>query len=169
MQKLVRAAYNEDMSVKPRTIDNLGPETSVRYAKDRQLLDPRLVEESKWIPQKTEIVAATPYVPSEFDALFSPTPQSRWALFAPPPFGQLSALFSFQLAPSLGDPETQDELLDKLSALQHKWEQEKDQDESEQQKREKKRKAIEMLLICIGKLDQTLSMINGRRNQYQRG
>ncbi len=159
------------MSVKPRTIDNLGVDSSIRYAKDKELLDTRFIEESKWIPKKTEVSVTKPYIPTEFEQLFSPARTVQWALFdAPPDYGaNARALFSYQLIPSLGTYEKQEADEEKLAALEdaiHK--REKNQDQGSQEE-EKERQAILALFQCIKKLDKTLSMINSRRNQYQRG
>lgn len=96
------------MSVKPRTIDNLGLESSVRYAKDIEQLDRRFIEESKWIPQKTTVSVAKPYVPSEFDHLFTSIGTTLWAAFLPPPeyYDRVGRFFSYQLIPSLGSYES---------------------------------------------------------------
>jgi hypothetical protein len=160
------------MSVKPKTIDNLGVEASVRYAKDKELFESHLIEESKLIPQKTTVQTLTPYVSSDFDELFAVERSSIWAAFSPPPEYQYSAkpLFSYQLIPSLGSPEKLEAESDKLQSLEdalhkeHKEGQEQ-QDDSE----EKERQALLALLKCIKQLDKTLSLINARRNQYQKG
>lgn len=161
------------MSIKPRTIDNLGIESSIRYARDKSTVDAQLIEDSKWIPTKTEISVTKPYVPSEFDQLFSPGPAIRWALFREPPRFEESmrSLFSHQLVPSLGSAEKQEADAEKLAALEdalNKREKKKG-DQDQQQKDEKERQALLALLKCIEALDRTLSMINSRRNQYQRG
>jgi hypothetical protein len=164
------------MSIKPRTIDNLGMETSVRYAKDKELLDLRMVEDSRWISPRIEVSVTKPYVPSEFDQLFSAKPTMQWALFsAPPAFEAYSrALFSYQLIPSLGSTEKQEADTEKLAALEdalHKENQQgKGRDRGGRDKHEEhERKRILALLKCIGQLDKTLVFINSRRNQYQRG
>ena len=109
------------MTVKSRTIDNLGPDASVRYAQDKELLDARFLEEAKWLGQKLEISVTAPYVPSEFDQLFSSERLNLWAVFgAPPNYGiQTRTLFSYQLIPSLGTYEKQEADLEKLHSLQN--------------------------------------------------
>ncbi len=161
------------MTVKPRTVDNLGTEASIRYAKDQAAIDRLLLEDARWVPNKTEVSVAKPYVLSEFDQLFSSAKTIQWASFQEPPNfeAHLSSLFSHQLIPSLGSSEKQEADTEKLEALEdalHKRE-EKKQNKDEQQKEEKERKALLALLKSLHKLDRTLSMINSRRNQYQRG
>jgi len=163
------------MSVKPRTIDNLGIEASIRYAQDQKLSESRFFEDSRLISQKTEISVSKPYVPSEFDQLFSVGRTVAWASFLPPPeyFSFAKPLFSYQLIPSLGGYEKQEADAEKLAAIEDAIEKhrgsrqggsEKEKDEEEQE-----RKVIAALLQCIHKLDRTLILINSRRNQYQRG
>lgn len=161
-------------SVKPRTIDNLGIETSSRYAKDQAKLDTKLIEDSRFIPLKTEVSVMKPYLPSEFEEYFRPETLNLWASFEPPPqyFAYGKPLFSYQLIPSLGGYEKQEADSDKLEALEdalNKSAKDGKRDGQEQQEEERERKILLYLLKTIGKLDRTLSMINARRNQYQRG
>ena len=166
------------MSVKPRTIDNLGMDTSVRYAKDKESIDIRMVEDSKIIPQRLEISVTKPYVQSEFDKLFSLDRTVHWALFSAPPEYEAHTrlLFSYQLIPSLGTYEKQEADSDKLSELEDalnksrkKKGRQNDKNDKEEQEEEQERKTLMALLKCIEKLDRTLVFINSRRNQYQRG
>lgn len=168
------------MTVKPRTIDNLGIETSRRYARDKeQLEESKLIEDSKFIPQKTEVSVLKPYFPPELQEYLLPTPQTIWAAFeAPPEYMMLSSpLFTYQLVPSLGDSGKQEANTDKLEALEDTLsksfkegkKQGRNQDQQDEQEEEKERKTLLHLLKTIGKFDRTLQMINSRRNQYQRG
>lgn len=166
------------MSVKPRTIDNLGIETSRRYAKDReQLQEAKFIEDSKLIPQKAEISVLKPFYPTELQEYLAPISQTLWAAFEPPPqyLTLSSPLFTYQLIPSLGSSEKQEADTDKLEALEDtlsksfKEGKRQGQDQQEQQEEEKERKILLHLLKTIGKFDRTLEMINSRRNQYQRG
>jgi len=157
------------MSVKSRTIDNLGLESSVRYARDKEQLDLRLIDDSKWVSRHIEIPATKPYVPSEFDQLFSAKPTIQWAFFAPPPAtdAEMRALFSYQLIPSLGSTEKQEAETEKLAALKDSLDKGKPQDKDSQE--EGQRKRLLAFFKCLEKLDKTLLLINSRRNQYQRG
>jgi hypothetical protein len=152
------------MTTKPRTIDNLGVETSSRYARDKAALDTKLIEESRFIPLKTEVSVVKPYLPTEFEEYLMPDKRTMWALFAPPPDSLVpsKALFSYQLIPSLGGYEKQETDTDKLEALDQS-------DRDGQQEEEKERKTVLALLLLVGKLDRALTLINSRRNQYQRG
>lgn len=162
-----------NMSVKqPLTIDNLGKDASIRYAKDKQLFEPRLIEEAKLVPQKAEIPVAKPYVPSEFDQLFTIERTALWASFSPPPesLSSMKPLFSYQLIPSLGGYEKQEADAEKLSGLGDALSKEEggsQQEDADQE--EKERQTLITLLQCIEKLEKSLNLINARRNQYQRG
>ena len=170
------------MSIKPRTIDNLGTETSVRYANDKDKLDVRLIDDSKWLPKQLEVSVTTPYVPSEFDKLYSSDRLNQWAFFtAPPNYGsQARTLFSYQLVPSLGTYEKQEADVEKLAALKdviskrrNRNRSKKDHNEQqgyeEEEKEEDERQTLLALFKCIENLDKALTFINSRRNQYQRG
>ena len=164
------------MTLKPRTIDQLGIDTSIRYAKDQQLLDPKLIEESRWIPQKAETSVMKPYVPTDFDPHYMGEKGGTiWALFSPPPgyFTGGRLLFTYQLIPSLRNFETQEGANDHLTELEEALQKprkrkKKNQDDDSPREEEEKESLLE-LLRCIKKLDGTLALINGRRNQYQRG
>lgn len=162
------------MTVKPRTIDNLGIETSSRYARDKAQLDTKIIEESRFIPLKTEVSVVKPYLPTEFEEYLLPGKLTLWASFEPPPeyFAYAKPLFSYQLIPSLGGYEKQEADTDKLEALEdtlNKQFEEGKKDQQENQEEEKERKTLLGLLQTIGILDRSLSLINSRRNQYQRG
>src|SRR5438477_287111 len=104
------------MAEKSLTIDNLGIGASIRFAEDQQLYERRLIEESRLIPQKTETLALSPYVPTELDELFSMNRKVSWAMFSPPPnfFSYEGLLFSYQIIPSLGTQEKQEADADRL-------------------------------------------------------
>jgi hypothetical protein len=151
---------------KPRTIDNLGIDTSSRYARDRANLDPKLIQDSLLI--RTEVSVTKPYLPTEFEEYLLADKLTIWASFEPPPeyFSYGKPLFSYQLIPSLGGYEQQEAVTDKLEdALQKPFKEGKEGDQQE----ERERKVILKLLKTINHLDRTLGMINARRNQYQRG
>jgi len=152
----------------------MGIETSSRYARDKAQLDTKFIEDSRYIPLKTEVSVVKPYLPTDFEEYLLPGTLTLWASFEPPPeyLAYAKPLFSYQLIPSLGGYEKQEADSDKLEALEdtlNKSFKEGKRDNQEQQEDEKERKTILNLLQVIGKLDRTLGIINARRNQYQRG
>jgi len=153
------------MTTKPRTVDNLGIDASIRYAKDKELFEAGFIEESHLVSQKTAIPVAKPYIPSEYDPLFSVGKSLRWASFSPPPehlAAYARSLFSYQLIPSLGPYEKQDEDEDKLARL------EEELDDGDDGKKEDLQ-AIVSLFKCIRGLNKILATIQMKRAQYQRG
>jgi hypothetical protein len=167
-----------------RTIDNLGVDVSIRYAKDQQLLDAHLFQEDALVSRKTETIAYKPYLASDFDQrfFFASRTTSRLAFFQPPPnyFQGSSDLFSYQLIPSLGDDEQQEADLEKLTL----WKEKRDkkdkrnrhpaaphiiEEEIEDPNDERQRETLVALLECISRLNRDLELAISCRNQYQRG
>ena len=162
------------MTSKSRTIDNLGFDASIRYAKDKELFEARFIDDSQVVSRKSEISVSRPYVPSEFDQMFSSAKTISWALFSPPPeyLSFAKPLFSYQLIPSLGTYEKHedtDQLLALEDALRKQKDSNKDQSDKEKQDEEREKRLIADLLQCIARIDKSLELINSRRNQYQRG
>lgn len=164
------------MSIKPKTIDNLGIESSIQYAKNQKGLDSRLVQDSFWVPQKTEVSVTRPYIPSEYDQMFNPVRTVQWALFSAPPEYEVHVrnLFSFQLIPSLGDDEKNEARIEALEAAENGLREKKKKRSSPEQwhedsQEEKERQTLLALFQCIQRLDRALALMNSRRNQYQRG
>lgn len=160
------------MTSKPRTIDNLGIDASIRYAKDKELYAPTFIEDSKVVSRKTEISVARPYVPSDFDQKFSSAKTVIWAAFSPPPesLSNANTLFSYQLIPSLGTYEQHEDTEELLEdALQKRKDSNQQQSDKEKQQDQKEKQLIADLLSCVGRIDKSLNLINSRRNQYQRG
>jgi hypothetical protein len=164
------------MSIRSKTIDNLGIRANERYAKDQNLFEAQFIKESRLIPQKTEISVLKPYVPIEFEEFFSLGKQVPWAVFSPPPnyYPETKPLFSYQVIPSLGTYEKQEDDEDKLEGLKdvlekHHKKRKVAQSLEETKDEERERKILVSLFQCINHLDKALSFINARRNQYQRG
>lgn len=155
------------MSTKPRTIDNLGIDASSRYAYDQEIYDAKFIQESSVVSSKSEISVLKPYLPSDFEQIFGAKRTISWALFSSPPhlFSYGRSLFSYQLIPSLKKMEEED-LEEMVEDALQKRKRPSDQ-ENEEEKKEKQ--LIVNLLQCIKVMDETLSIINSRRNQYQKG
>lgn len=138
------------MSVKPKTIDNLGVEASIRYAQNQRDLDFSLLQDTL-LTKGMEVSRLVPALSPEIDRLLSPSQPLPWALFSPPPNGLTlpSPLFSYKLVPGLwGDEE---------------------EDEDEEEEGDEEEDTLQEMLACLEKLDTLLEMVNGRRNQFQRG
>lgn len=169
----------------PRTIDNLGVETSVRWARDQVYLDKTLTKESPFISLSTSVDVAAPFFESEFDALFQTNQRlAPWAfLLAPKGYNiQKMRLFTFQTIPSLGSEEF---LTAQMQKIQEKVEAAKKQriekrktgkgaeyaweDEREEEEEMRESKLLIALLDYLQVADTLLGEINGRRNQYSKG
>ncbi|WP_420421263.1 DUF5399 family protein [Simkania sp.] len=169
----------------PRTIDNLGVETSVRWATDQELLDKSIIHEAPRISQQTVVDVHAPFYTSEFDLIFQTKQRhQQWAaFFAPPGYTtQKMRIFTYQIIPSLGTEEFQQAQMQKIKercdlnkmkrkenksadqAAGYAWEDERDEEEEQ-----KESKTLLDLLEYIHGLDSLLSAINARRSQYSKG
>lgn len=169
----------------PKTIDNLGLDTSVRWAKDQQFLDQSLIKESPFISRQTTIDVTSPSYSSKFDTLFQINQRFiPWALLNSPTGYNLQKmrLFTFQTIPSLGSDEflsaQMQKIKDRVEAQkearakrreagqgsEYPWEDEKEEEEELRQS-----KTLVALLEYLQLLDKLMIEINARRSQYQKG
>lgn len=171
--------------VEPKTIDNLGLDSSIRYAEDQAYLDKTLTKESPFISLSTQIDVQQPFYKGEFDTLFQITKRfAPWALLYPP-IGynlQKMRLFTFQAIPSLGTHEFLSAQMQKIrdkvdnnksarakrreegKGAEYAWEDEKEEEEELRQS-----KTLIALLEYLQEVDTLLTQINSRRNQYSKG
>lgn len=155
------------MTIKSRTIDNLGVDASIRYARDKELFEPKLIDDAKVVSQKTGVSAATPHLSLEMSPLFSLGRPLPWASFTAPPQILPDFVFSYQLIPSLGGYESTEEDVDPKDLIQAALAKKGKDPDEEKEKRESK--TLVLLLEYIAKIDRSIALINARRNQYQRG
>lgn len=160
------------MSTKPRTIDNLGVDISIQYAKNMEYLDTKIIEESKTIPFQTEVFV-TSYVPSEWEELFGVRKRHLpWGnFFSPPSFrSHRRNLFSFQLIPSIGTPERHIKEIEKLKdfAFEEKRKIKKVNDKEEQEEKDERDRILKLIEQILF-LDKQILFVNSRRTQYQKG
>jgi len=169
----------------PRTIDNLGVETSVRWATDQEFLDKALIQEAPRVSRQTEIDIYSPFYKSEFDLVFETKKRhQQWAaFFAPPGYStQRMRIFLHQVIPSLGTEEFQQTQMQKIKdrcennkemrkkkkatgqTAGYDWE-----DEREEEEEQKESKTLLDLMEYINSLDKLLGAINARRSQYSKG
>lgn len=171
--------------VEPKTIDNLGLDTSVRWAKDQQYLDQSLIKESSMISRQTTVDVTSPAYSSQFDSLFQLNQRFiPWALLGAPEGYNLQKmrLFTFQTIPSLGSEEflsaQMQKIRDRVDAQkearakrreagegsEYEWE-----DEREEEQEMRQSKSLIALLEYLQLLDKLMIEINARRSQYQKG
>lgn len=153
------------MSSKYLEVSNYGRGPSNQYAHNTQEFDQRLIEDARFIPEKATITSAKPYIPLEFDHLFSSFSRpSISAVFVPPNDYDTALLFSRQLIPSLGSSETQEEILDKMDNLSADFQKSPPQPEEE-----KSLNTLRSLMTLLVKGNRNVELVNDRRIQFQRG
>src|ERR1700761_7845842 len=107
------------MTTPPRTIDNLGVETSIRWAQDQSLREVTTSKESSAITQLAQIDVSQPSFSSEFELLFgSISKKLPWATFLAPEgfLNQKKKLFTFQIIPILGSEERLEAQINRVKA-----------------------------------------------------
>ena len=142
-----------------RTIDNLGPDASLRYIEDTKQADLGLVRDSR-IAKRAETVVTKSFFSEELDTLLHFMRKNvPLALFCPPPFLRkfLSVLFSYNLT-RIGRIDI-DKITEKFKLVV---------------KPDKKRKAKEQekLLTFLKKheeLQRILEYIIAKRGEYHKG
>ena len=143
--------------VEPRTIDNLGVEASVRFARDSSTLDPSLLKESSFVSAQSGADIQTPFFQSELDTVFQVgernAPDGVWEA---PPQGASppSRLFSYTLIPSLGSQDRIETMREHVEMFSGK---------------EEEAHALRDLLTEIDRLTRDSVTIANKRNQYSKG
>lgn len=171
--------------VEAKTIDNLGLDSSVRWAQDQKFLDDSLIKESPFISRQTTVDVTSPSFSSEFDTLFQINKRfAPWALLLSPQGYNLQKmrLFTYQTIPSLGSDEflssQMQKIKDKVDASkkaranrrkegkgsEYPWE-----DEREEEDELRQSKTLIALLEYLQLIDTLMIEINSRRSQYQKG
>ncbi len=150
-----------------RTIDNLGIETSSRYAEDQTLLDQKLLKEIR-VPVQAQIDVTQPSYSDELDRLFEMSKShALWASFSAPLhfYAQKRRLFSELTIPQLGTIDKREVLLQKLLTMGTGG----NGDTAQIEKTTEEKKALITLLNRIESIDKDLIDINSKRTQYQKG
>lgn len=138
-----------------RTIDDLGIDSSIRWAKEQQLTDLPSIRQSSQISSQVQIDVLTPRQENTFLALFETLKREQsWANFdAPPEYGKgRNNLFTNELVPSLGTNEQGQTLIEKLRQMD-----------------EREFKDLIEGLEQFQNLNGELATINGRRSQFTKG
>jgi hypothetical protein len=166
-----------------KTIDNLGIDSSIKYAENQYELSSakELTLAPAKVTQSAELQQATP-ITSEYDTIFQTSLRNKgWAHFLIPPgyLQQGRTCFSFQMIPSLGSEE---QLLNLKQRITDKVEKEKQnmtqikgsrqellEKELLVQKTQSDGDKLSKLLETIRSLDKILTDLNSQKNRYQRG
>ena len=162
------------MTSKARTVDHLGLDVSVRYAKDKELEESHLLEGAKMISSRAEVSVTSPYFSSEFEELFGlkSTHRSFAQFFAPKDYASHARpLFTYQLSPSLGSLEKQQAEIEKIEAYHRDEEKKKKKKKTtdEEEKEEKEKSILLHLLKSLMNLEKDLIFIKSKRSQYHKG
>ena len=143
-----------------KTLDNLGPDAYNRYIHDTKLLSETDLQKLTLAPdiaKKTEILRTTPFF-AELEKLWGLF-QNNTTLFSPPKdyFLSTSDVFTTHLVPGINA----DGLLQQLKNFQ----------ETKKLSAEDKQSlnSLQKLLIMLNQLNQIISEIKNRSNEYHRG
>lgn len=154
---------------KSKTIDNLGPGVSKRYAEDVENTDRSLIRDSRKVPTQTYVTTTAPSYKSQVDDLLEIKQPTSWATFEEPKnfTSHNKNLFTFQLIPSMGTVEQQQTNKDQINIIKEQ----EDQQEQEQEEPEEEEDIdkVVKLLDWMGILDKYILFINGKRGQYHKG
>lgn len=161
-----------------KTIDNLGIETSVRYALDQETYDKSMLSDSRSVSTQVSVEVNSPTYSPYLESFLGSSRQASWAAFYPPKRynKQKKRLFSSSLIPSLGGEEFVDT---QIQRVKHKHEHEKEkrsdaaeldwEEDKEQQEQDHESESLIELFEEIQALDKQLNQINARRTQFQKG
>lgn len=149
------------MSVnKPRTIDDLGLDASIQYAlAQKESAATHIIADSS-LAQQPEVLVTSPTLPP-YELAFGIRVKIAWAILPKPPIRPVTILFTFQLIPSLGPPDKQQELLDAFTAKGANLPQDPLVQEAY--------KKILALLQTLESLQRTHQLIEDNRNRYKKG
>lgn len=154
-----------------RTIDNLGLDTSTRYAEDREFFDESYIRDARSVTSQISVTTTTPSHQPEFDLLFDlGKRKASWASFYPPPlyYASRRRIFSEQVIPQLGSPDKQETQLLRIEAVGDE-EKKKHPLPNQKEQLEQEKQILLKLFGNIHTFDQLLIDINSRRAQYQKG
>jgi hypothetical protein len=171
-----------DIQPRYKTIDDLGIDSSIRYAENQTELTQTksLTVAPSLVTKSTELQNATPLF-TEYDSIFQTNLRNKgWANFLTPPgfTQQGGTCFSFQMVPSVG---SQEQLLMLKQRIQDKTDKEQknsgvftsQQDLLEHQLKAKQIVSdagkISSLLDTLLSLDKILADLNSLKNRYQKG
>lgn len=163
-----------------RTIDNLGYEASEQYARNQKLLEGQegLTKEAREIFARTTVESSKPISSSANACITEVQGIETWADFPMPATGDVPRrFFTYELLPSLGDPEKLEILHKKLSEQEEHDRKEEREPSSEgkeeivlQQEQKKKEKQIIInLLSCLLQLGKCMIYVHAKRSQYHKG
>ncbi len=168
------------------TIDNLDIKDHLRWAKDQEILNASLIEDTSIIAMHSEVMGMSLIYPSKLDELFDlQNKNQHFANFAPPAQFHLFAkrFFSHRLFPGIhwedADEQQEEEYTDQKESLETALKANRDliqavtrlkkETNSTSSLFEKDKDAILHLLESIRWIEGLLKQIHGKKLQYQKG
>lgn len=107
----------EPVNTGPKTIDNLGPEVSIDYAKRQEDNSAGFLQDTAFVSTQSSMSVTDPSYVDQLATLFGTQAGSKWALVeAPQDRGSLS-LFTSGCIPSLGSYEQREVVMDNIKSL----------------------------------------------------
>ena len=161
------------MTVDPKTIHNLGKNASTAYAQLEKVRDEftsSVVQDPSVIKKIQEFPVLNPQALSDFEAKYFTKTPTLTAKFSEPESPAQSAVFTFELIPSLGSFENFEEPQGLIDQLIAKHLQENPNIEDKQlQAIQNQEPVIVEFLSTYHFLGKTLHDIQAQRNRFQRG
>ncbi|MEN9344265.1 MAG: hypothetical protein RLZZ453_1052 [Chlamydiota bacterium] len=143
-----------------KTIDNLGPDASRKYAEGDKQYDPSFKKEAGKIPGQTEVSVLTP-TPTQLELLFADhaTVQPQ-AQFSPPPsyYQQRRNVFTYQLTPHIGPTTNWESNSQKIVEIVNSL-----PDDSPE------KKSLTSFIEAVNRINRALISIKAEINRYHRG
>lgn len=161
------------MTVDPKTIHNLGKDASTAYAQLARVRDEfksSVVQDPSVIQKIQEFPVLSPQAQSDFNTKYLSKASALTAKFSEPLESAQSAVFTFELIPSLGSFEQFEEpqgLVDKL--IQEHLKENPNINDKQLQAIQKEEPIVVRFLSTYHFLSKTLADIQAQRNRFQRG
>lgn len=148
----------------PVTIDNLGPESSRKYAEGQAQLDQNLIKDSQAIPARTGVSVLKPSFPRELDLLLHAQPTTiTWAM-TPPPKNYYSRANTSYLLEGISM-----NLAERLDAQNQKISETPLRLGDNPEDHAKAQSTLKKCLMTLHEQQQMIIETNSKRGQYQKG
>ncbi len=160
------------MSIKPKTIDNLGIDSHNAYALKEDFFDPDIIQYSS-ISNNTDVIISSDQLNTELNKILGIDQKNQsFANFVEPQdltFAK-KELFSTYIIPSLG---TDERKLDRKNKIKKKKKFKKAKlklkEQIEEEKEEEEKESLISFFNCLDIMEKDLIEINAKRSQYHKG
>ena len=155
--------------VDAKTIDNLPPDVNRRFIEDTKLLseeDVKKVFQTPSIATRAEILKTAPEI-TKLDVLFGLEEIETSPFAAPENFVLATNIFTYQLIPNFGPI---NEIIEKLESIEDKNQKKKKKKKEEEDSEEnKQRKRLLKFAFLMDTLNEILTDIKKRKDEYHKG